>query len=133
MKDIYTMKLHERFDLDHNESSFADFTEVLRVPGGWIYVNYSDIKPAPDDFSCFNMTSTFVPWHDSGRQIASNGNYEELREKLRKAEAIIEQISNEIAEPLKRENVKQDYERVILITEILVKNGSLNNDGKLNN
>jgi len=94
MKDIYNMKLHERldFDRDNSDDSFADFTEVLRVPGGWVYIHYSDIQPGNDDLSCFNMTSQFVPWHDSGRLIKYGDNYSELREKLKKAEAALEDI-----------------------------------------
>jgi len=72
MKDIYTMKLHEKIHIDK-------FLSVARVPGGWLYTTY----PYLDSGCC--MSTVFVPWHDSGRQIASNGNYEELSEKLKKS------------------------------------------------
>lgn len=76
MKDIYKMEFHSTIQLDH-------LLTVLRVPGGWLYTHNDN-------------ASTFVPWHDSGRQIASNGNYEELRDKLGKAEKKLKEAENTI-------------------------------------
>jgi len=85
MKDIYKMKLHEIFILADEESAFMT---VMRVPGGWIYQFH--IKQV-------NVSSTFVPWHDSGRQIASDGNYEELRAKLQNTENKLKKITDDLS------------------------------------
>ena len=49
MKTIYDLKLHERF---RNISKL----EIIRVPGGWIYMSVAD----PDG----EWQSTFVPFHN---------------------------------------------------------------------
>jgi len=80
MKDIYKMKLHEYTNSDKT-------TKITRVPGGWIYESI---------LIGFGMTSVFVPWHDSGRQIENTGNYEELKAKLQKADDILFRLDSNI-------------------------------------
>lgn len=46
MDDIYQMKIHDEIHL-------GEKVVILRVPGGWIYTTYCDMKP----------TSVFVPYH----------------------------------------------------------------------
>lgn len=50
---IYHMKLHETIIAADARSLF---TEVLRVPGGWIYQSF--------DKSTQVMGMVFVPWHN---------------------------------------------------------------------
>lgn len=79
MKDIYKMKLHEGITI-------SKYVGVTRVPGGWLYTKY-----LYNNNDC-SMNTTFVPWHDSGRLIESNGNNEELKAKLQKAEDFLYRI-----------------------------------------
>lgn len=51
-KNIYSLKLHEYITI---KAAFCDFT-VIRVPGGWIYVN-----PRLDSGQ---MNTIFVPFND---------------------------------------------------------------------
>jgi len=48
-KDIYELKLHEEILIESIEKN------ILRVPGGWIYSDYDDIKGV-------HKNSTFVPF-----------------------------------------------------------------------
>jgi hypothetical protein len=53
MDDIYNLKLHDALEMkDHN-------AEIMRVAGGWIYTNYSQIGA-----SSFNVSSVFVPFNN---------------------------------------------------------------------
>ena len=52
MKELYEMKLHDTLNV-------GDYTEVLRVPGGWIY-QYN----VPDHTGIFACTRQFVPFSD---------------------------------------------------------------------
>jgi len=67
MDDIYKMKLHEEIIITKTDHRIES---VRRVPGGWIYRSF-----VPHSGQTV-LTSTFVPWHDSGRQIENSGNYE---------------------------------------------------------
>ena len=92
MQDIYDMKLHEQLEIDNG-------INTLRVPGGWLYMNY-------------NSSTTFVPWHDSGRLI-EQGNYEELKAKLKKAEDALKEVDFELTD-----DEITPHEALIMLTNI---------------
>jgi hypothetical protein len=47
-ENIYDMKLHD-------EISLNSFVTIRRVPGGWLYIDFSSCSPNS------SVTSTFVP------------------------------------------------------------------------
>jgi len=51
MNEIYRMELHETIKIDN-------FTEVKRVPGGWLYIIRMMFGSEPV------LTTTFIPWHN---------------------------------------------------------------------
>ena len=52
-EDIYNMKLHE-------EISINSMLTVLRVPGGWNYTNYQDVKGSYTEH--YRTNTVFVPF-----------------------------------------------------------------------
>lgn len=122
MKDIYDMKLHDTITiLDNNTSTIC----IIRVPGGWLYQTIVESE----------LTTTFVPWHDSGRQIDSNGNYEELREKLKKNEHDL-YFTEKALDIIHNENTKfidrlQMVEKKLNAAEVIIKRVyvGINNNG----
>jgi len=111
MKNIYNMKLHEVASDVAEKPNRLGAREIERVPGGWNYIYF--IKN--------QLTSTFVPWHDSGRQIASNGNYEELRTKLNEAENIIKELEHNLLEPNTRDIAIDTVDEAVTSLDIIKK------------
>ena len=60
MKNIYEMELHDKFMLD-------DKTQIIRVPGGWIYKSFQ----ADESFLYINysINSVFVPFNNEFIEI----------------------------------------------------------------
>ena len=56
MDEIYEMELHDR--------KYVDATEILRVPGGWIYVHYTENGAGGNSTS-----SCFVPFNNEFQKI----------------------------------------------------------------
>ena len=81
MDDIYRMGLHDTLTPGNNTGDIS----ILRVPGGWIYREYSTGPDGEEN----HISSVFVPFTDSGRFLDTNGNYETLRKQLDKAEDIL--------------------------------------------
>jgi len=52
MDNLYEMKLHEELTIG--------WIKILRVPGGWIYVEYQQTHNTDDT----KHTSVFVPFHN---------------------------------------------------------------------
>lgn len=51
--DIYSMKLHEVISLKEH----GHYTTIYRVPGGWIYNNFTEHED-------YRISSVFVPYHE---------------------------------------------------------------------
>lgn len=54
--DIYNMKFHQK-------EKISPHTEVLRVPGGWIYKFYQPYN-ITDDKCDYRISTAFVPWNN---------------------------------------------------------------------
>ena len=61
-KNIYTLKLNESVKIDH-------FTEVTRVPNGWIYSIYTDYSSHE---GIYNISSVFVPYSEEFKNEPHN-------------------------------------------------------------
>jgi hypothetical protein len=62
-EEVYKMKIHDSLMVKCSKDNDVATFDVLRVPGGWIYNQYS---------VCDVMTSTFVPFSDKNSHCNLN-------------------------------------------------------------
>lgn len=63
-KSIYELELHESVTIDVTRTKYhVSQTEVIRVPGGWIYISAAVIERPFVKFST-NLSKVFVPYSE---------------------------------------------------------------------